>query len=234
MPTYRYTTNLILKTLGQEADDRNISFDQVAYWIQVVSNRLRYLRLNKKNLDTGVYLSIIGDIEVKNQGNKKYIELPSEIIDIDGDGGIDYIAYAPDNTEGCESNLIIQGDRIMPSEARTILNIPVSKPSPSQFFYYRTGKKIWILGLECVNIPFMEMCLHTAVNPELICDMDSEIPLDVSQEETLIARVLTLIRFGKLFSDDRDNEGSDTSSNQKNKTAISQTQLQDTQNQEQQ
>mgnify|MGYP007044107618 CR=1 FL=1 len=108
MSTYRYTSNLILQTIQQNFDDRKTTIDQINYWIQVVANRLRYLRLNKKNLDTGVYLNVITDIPVLNDGVKKYFELPEEIIDIDGDQGIDYVTNCPSTTDDdCDSVLDI-------------------------------------------------------------------------------------------------------------------------------
>lgn len=233
MSTYRYTANLIRQTIKQNFDDSDISIDQICYWIQVSANRLRYLRLQKKNLDTGVYLALIEGVKVQVSGGKKYIELPEEIVDIDEDKGIESMTYCQDNEENCESPLTVQFERTSPSEARALMHLPIRKPSPALPFFYRVGNKLYILGLELVDVGCVELYLHTLVNPSHICDLDTEIPVDESQEEALIARVLTLIRFGLLIDNEKKNDGSDSSFDSKNKTALSEANISEQQPQQQ-
>ncbi len=225
MATYRYTSNLILQTLQQNFDDRKITIDQINYWIQVVANRLRFQRLNKKNLETSVYLAIFEGVLVEVNGQKKYITLPEEVIDIEEDKGIEYISY--ETQDECENHLQVQFDRTTPSAVRALLNIAIRRPSPSMPLFYRAGNKLYLVGIECVDVKTVEIGLHTAVNPSNICDIDSEIPVDQSQEEILIARVLTLCRFGLVIDQERKNDGSDTSGQQQNKTALTSQQLQE-------
>lgn len=233
MATYQYTANLILSQLRQVFDDRKTTFNQVVYWIQVVSNRLRYLRLNKRSADTGIYLNIFSNIEIKTSGNKKYIELPADIIEIDKDGGIEYIAYSPEQEDNCDDNLYIQFERTNPSSVQSLLRIPVRSPKPSSPFFYRASDRIYLLGIECVEVKDLEIGLHTSVNPKNICDITEEVPIDNSLEEALITRVISLCRFGLMIDEERKNDGSDNIAEQSNKTALTNLDIQQQPQQEQ-
>ena len=64
------------------------------------------------------------------------------------------------------------------------------------------------------------MWLHMGTNPQNLLDIDTDIHLDVSQEQVLIAQVISLCRFGMLLPQERLLNGSDNTAQEKNETAI--------------
>lgn len=233
MSTYRYTSNLVLATLQQKFSDRKITFDQVNYWVQVVANRLIYQRLNKRNSDTGVYLVGFTGMPVKIIGQRKTIELPDVIVEMEEDKGIDAISYIYEPAISCENPLgEVTFERTMPHEVKSLYALPMRNPRPEMPFFYRTGSTLYLLGIEKINVPYLDMWLHMGTNPQNLLDIDTDIHLDVSQEQVLIAQVISLCRFGMLLPQERLLNGSDNTANEKNETALASAPIEQQNNQQ--
>lgn len=221
---YRFVANDILTTFKKTFDDKDMSLIQVIYWIQVVANKLRRIHLEKH--DTGLFLSTFSPVLIKKDSslkNRKYIDLPQSIIDLDNERGIKYITYNFETGCCCSGPNFAQVFFQPTTPAKSwILNFsPFSRPKPSNPYFYRVGdtvndgttstkvNRIYFLGIECVDVSDVEVGLMSGLNPVDICSLDEEVPVPDSLLQTLITEVLNLGRFAFMIPKERINEGSD-------------------------
>ena len=234
MSTYRYLSNVVLSTLQQKFSDRKITFDQVNYWVQVVSNRLIYQRLAKREANTGRYLVSFYGVEVTVTQNRKYITLPAPIVDLEEDMGIDYITYPADVNDNCDLPLgEVTFERCMPHEVKSLYALPIRKPSPSQPFFCREGNVLRLLGLELISVPTLDIGIHMLISPANMLNIDNESLLDLTQEAVLIPQVISLCRFGFLIPQERELNASDDTATGKNNTALASVPISEQQPQQQ-
>ena len=97
--TYRFFIDDILKSFKQVFDDKDLQPTQVLYLAAMVFNRLNKLSFDK--IDTGLHVTQFFPIPVQidaNHKDRRYIELPAEIFDLDNEKAVRYITY---NEETC-------------------------------------------------------------------------------------------------------------------------------------
>ena len=91
---------------------------------------------------------------------------------------------------------------------------PYEEPSSTNPYFYRTDDKVFLLGLECVDVPKgLEMGLYATIDPNIDgCNLDDEI--DLSEELITVLRneVLALGRFAFIIPNEKVNEGADQTS----------------------
>jgi hypothetical protein len=211
--TYRFGVNDILTSLKKTGDDRVITIAHVVYYIQVVANRLNTLSARKKRGDQGKYKTVFAPVAVKldSLGERKYIDLPSGILGLDNEGGVDYLSY---NQETCCCAGPPFADKVFNRTTPGVVNIltrnPYTKPSPSNPYFYRIGEKIFLLGLECISVKDVEICVLTALDPTTTCDLDDEIEIAPHLIQTLRAEVTNMLRGPLVLPSDRVNDGNDS------------------------
>lgn len=217
MASYRYVVYDIEKSLNQAFDDADISFVQILYWVQVIANRLRSQLYNITKEDS--YVSTFRPVTVQTEDNgRKYIELPNSILNLKFDAGVRYITY---NFETCccggDPLSQVQFDRTTVGELRNLYSDPYTKPTPKNPYFYRIADKVngvsvnrlYLLGLECVDVVDVEIGILSAMNPTEVCDLDDEIPLPPELLHELISEVLKLGRFVMMVPEERLNDGDD-------------------------
>ena len=66
-----------------------------------------------------------------------------------------------------------------------------------------------MLGVECVPVSDVEIAVKSSLDPKILCDIDSEIPLPDEMIADLVMQVLQLGRFIMLMPKEVTNEGED-------------------------
>lgn len=206
----RHTIDDIAVTLKQTYDDKIIQRSQIAYWILLIGNTLKAQHIQKRS--SGAFLTSFGNIPVTTDAltGRKYFVLPNTIYDFTNDGAIDCIAYFSDGSPLCPPQFTRQTfNRTTKKTSQRLYYSKYETPSPKNPFFYRISNKIYLLGLEKVNIPFLEVDLYTAFDPLTVIDIDQ--PFDFPDELMSILRVqvIALARYSYMFPQDRSNDGND-------------------------
>jgi hypothetical protein len=224
MATYRYTANSVLEVLKQTYDDADVELELIAFWCSVVANRLRQQHLKKQWQDerNGTFLSVFDGVPVlvANQSQspdtvegRKHIQLPESLVELDRDGGIDYISYTFDS--GCCGTpawTTATFQRTKPSTSHRLYMSDYEKPSPENPYFYVVGQKVYFLGIECVSVQDVEIGIYSNTVPNSPCRLDDNIQLPEHLMEVLIAQVVGMGRFLIAYPKDRRNDGTDSNS----------------------
>lgn len=220
MATYRYVAYNVQQSYKKTYDDSDLTLNQILFWINVVAARLR--KENEKEFETGKYLSIFSPVSVQVDTalhNRKYIDIPADVADLDENKGIQYITYNYETNCCCLgasfAQVIFQPTH--PAKAFRLMMDEYEKPSPKQPYFYRVSgvegcgnvNRIYFLGLECVDVKDVEIGLVCNTSSAGECSLDDEIALPQHLIEDLITRVLNLGRFLLISPQENVNEGSD-------------------------
>lgn len=215
----RYIIDDIVLDLKQTLDDRLIQRSQIAYWTLLIGNRLKAQHISKR--DSGAFLSTFADIPVeeftsngKNEiKGRKYIKLPKCIYDYDMDGAIEYMSYyIEEEQDGCPPPFTdVQFSRTSQSSSRRLYGSIYEKPAPDNPYFYRVGDYLYLLGLEKVDVKFIEIGLYASLDP--LTEIDIDAPFDFPDELIAILKrqVVDLGRFSLLIPKERVNDGDDDS-----------------------
>ena len=220
MATYRFVVYSILEAIKESKDDSDLKRNTVIFWTQVITNRLIQQRLSKRKINSGEFLSHIGQIQVNIDGIRKYALMPSPIIDLENDNGIEQVTYYLEDFEYCDQPMTIPFEKTSPAKVWSLYAIPVRKPTPSKPKMAREGSNLYLYGIENVNVQYIDMWLYTAINPQHLIDLDTDIPLAEDQIEVLINKVMGMARFAMLLPNDKTNIGGDLNPSLDKKTAL--------------
>ena len=219
--TIRKITSDLHKSLKQTFDDAEISFNQVAHWVQFFVNKFQALKIEA--IDSGLYLSIYTDIPVLTAtadtnpnivAGRKYIVLPSAIHDFNSDGGIKYISYT-DFDDSCQPSFAgVRFTRTSPTKAKRLYFNPYETPKPNNPYYYRIRNYVYLLGIEDVGIRYLEAGLYTTFDPFSETSLDIALYLDEGLLADVYKNVFELGRFVMLIPSDVINEGADSTNPQ--------------------
>jgi hypothetical protein len=219
--TYRFLTYDILTTLKKLGDDKDISLQQVLYWIQVVVNKHRFIEAQTK--PSGSFTSTFSPVTVSKdtsfEDNRKYIDLPAQIMDLKNEAGVNYITYNIDTGCCCGGSNFTQVF-FQPTTVNRAFRLYMDeyeKPTPDNPYFYRIGQEVnnvkvdrlYLLGVECINLSDVEVSLQTSLDPAAVCDLDEQVPIGDEFIHQVILEVLQLGRFALLIPEERINEGSD-------------------------
>jgi len=214
MSTYRYMAYNVLESLKQTYDDSKITLPQVIHWINVAINSINYQHSVKTN--TSSFTNKYEITNIQFDGDLKYFELPEGILDLKNDKGIELLEYC---YSGC---LDVQPFQRTSTSAKWSLNgNKHTKPAIDNPYFYRVGNKIYLLGVDCIDIECLWVYLKTSVNGLPNCDLDSELPIDSQYEETLFYRTVNFAKFGMLSVSERLNDGSSASNRQAPQVRVS-------------
>ena len=216
MSTFRELTASLQVSLKKTFISSDISLAQIAFWCKIFINKYNSAKLGI--IESGRYLSIFTNVPVTSDttstnpnyiAGRKYFILPSNILDIKDDGGIDYISYT-DFDQACQPSFAgVVFTRTTPTKARLRYWTPYETPKPNNPYFYLVNNIVYLLGLECVNISGLEIGLYTAFDPFAECSVDEDMQLDPALEVDIYKNVLELGRLTALIPIDRINDGSD-------------------------
>ena len=215
--TYRYVIHDLQKNFNASFDDADFTLNQILYWVMVVANRLRVQQVLATNSDlfTSTFSSIAVHTDTKG---RKYIDLPTQIMDLPHNGGVVYITY---NEETCHcegpsfAQVFFQGVNL--GNVQHLYLDEYTKPSAKNPYFYRIGhivdgtgvNRIYLLGLECIDVADVEIAVRSSLDPKVLCNVDEEIPLPDELIQELMMQVLQLGRFVMLMPNENVNDGED-------------------------
>lgn len=216
--TYRFVVYDLQRNFNAAFDDADFTFNQIMYWVQIVANRLRVQHQLSTNTDlfTSTFSSV--PVQMDAKGNK-YIDLPTQIMDLANNSGIVYITYNLETCK-CEGPMFaqkwFQGTAV--GKVQHLYLDEYTKPSASNPYYYRIGDKVdgvsvnrvYLLGLECVNIEDVEIAIKSTLDPRNVCNIDDDIPIPDELIQDLSSQVLQLGRYVMMMPKEMTNDGTDT------------------------
>ncbi len=179
--TLRYIAYDILETFKQTHSEAEIGLTQMVYWIMVHADRLKKLHMDK--IDSGAFITDFVIIPlVDSDTGRNYFELPTNIYDYDQDKGIDYLTYEPRIDDDDPTFTSVQFTRTTIKASRRLYYREEEKPSPSNPYFYRINGRIYLLGVERIDVPPLELGLLTTFDPTSVdIDLDEvfEFPQDL-------------------------------------------------------
>lgn len=179
--TIRYVAFDLLTTLKQNYQDADINIAQVVFWVLLHADRLRKAHVGE--VDSGAYLVSFNAVTVLVDPitGRNYLVLPASIYDFDNDAGIEYITYQPEIDKDSPTFTSVQFTRTTIPESRRLYMREDEKPSPDNPYFYLVADRIYLLGVEQLNILTVEAGLYTSLNPiDSTLSLDDE--LDLPQE----------------------------------------------------
>ena len=198
----------ILKDFKQVYADADISPFSVMYWVLTFADRLRKQHVEK--IDSGAYTYRFNNVPVVVDPvtGRNYFELPSSIYDFDKDDGIDYVSYPPEMDLSMPMWGSVIFTRTTVGNAMTLYFRDEEMPKPSNPYYYRQNKYVYLLGVEQINLTNVEIGLKTTLEPaSLTTDIDQ--PFDFPQDllPILKRQLLDIGRFVMQIPSDLINDG---------------------------
>jgi hypothetical protein len=216
----RIVVDDIRKSIRQVFDDANITPAQVTYWVRIASNKLLSQHISKRS--SGAYLSTFDNIPVlisSASSNpsivkaRKFIQLPGEIFDFDNDRGLEYLSYTSDGGPLCPPRFTqVTFTRTTFKKSHWLYKSPYTEPSPANPYWYRTKHNIYLLGVEKINVPVLEMGAYMTVDPIEMLDINYDANFEFPAElmGTLKIQVMELAKWSYVFPrESRANEGSE-------------------------
>lgn len=205
--TLRYVVYDILRDLKQGYPDAAITPFQMTYWVLVHADRLKKLHIEKR--DSGAYVvPFTVDVEVDPYNGSNYFELPTNIYDMHKDRGVEFIAY-PATFDSDFSNLAgTLFTMVNRGEIRRLYFREDEKPSPSNPYAYRLQDRIYLIGVEQINLTSVDVGLYTTFDPANL-NMDIDQPFDFPQDllSILKRQILDMGRFTMRLPKDLMNDG---------------------------
>jgi hypothetical protein len=230
--TYRFVAYDLQKSLKKTFDDADITLIQIIYWVQVVANRIRLQQyaVTKSDLFTSTFYPVTVQ---KDDKSRKYIDLPTQIMDLPNNEGIAYITYNID-TLSCHGDSFAQTffQPVNTMEVQHLYLDEYTTPSAKNPYFRRVADKvnnvsvnrIYLLGIECVEVKDVEIAVRSSLDPRNICSLDDELPIPDERVGELIQEVLKLGRYVMLIPDERANDGADSTEVKQPKQYAQQTQ----------
>jgi hypothetical protein len=196
-------------------DDADIKFNQIVFWATFFVNKYKTVKANQ--VDSGLYLSIFPEVAVGTFAThavnevmgRKYLQLPATILDLDGDKGVDYISYQDKEGACGPSMAYVKFSRTTPSTMKRIFMSDYEKPSPSNPYFYRVANYIYLLGIDCISVPYVEMGLLTTFDPFSDCLLDADLGVGEDVIADIYKNVLELGRFVMNVPSASLNDGTD-------------------------
>lgn len=219
----RHIVDDIVLDLRQNFDDKRIQVAQIAYWVIIVGNRLKAQHIQKRS--SGAFLTTFAEIpvtvsEITGENlvrYRKYFDLPKCIYDFNNDEAIHYITYSvvPELRHALPPITQVKFSRTTPAALKSLYMHPYTIPEPKKPFFYRSGQRIYLLGVECVDIKNVEVGLFLSIPPVTEIDLDEVFDFPEELIFVLKKNVLDMGRFALMMPQERVNDGDDaTSTNQ--------------------
>lgn len=158
-----------------------------------------------------VPVSVSNDVGPNLVRYRKYFDLPESIFDFNNDAAINYISYSvdPELPNNLPPLVNVTFTRATPMELENLYKNEYTKPNHKNPYFYRSGNRIYLIGLECVDVKSVEAGLNLCIPP--IQKIDLNAPFDFPDEliSVLKRQVLDMGRFALLIPKERVNDGDD-------------------------
>lgn len=208
MATYRYAANEIKYALKQNFDDADITMSLVVYWMHVIGDRFRKLHIEKYS--SGAFLNVFRDVPVEQDEAVpyKFIELPARIYDYHKDEGVNYISYHHSvGLLGLHPLSGVKFTRVDPNELELLYYRKEERPSPSNPYFYRVGDRLYLVGIESINIRYVELGVFTTFDPTRVINLDDVFDFPEHLLPLLTREILNLGRFVLMSPGNQVNDG---------------------------
>lgn len=204
--TLRQIVYDFMTSFKQVYDDSDITPYQMAYWVITHADRLRKLHIEKR--DAGEYISIF-DVSVSaDADSRKYITLPYRIYDMDLDKAINFIAYEKLAGNDVPTYALQTFSRTTAAAAKRLQYREEEMPSSSNPYFYRIGDMVYLLGVELISLPTVEVGLITTLNPaDVSLDLDQAFDFPQDLIPVLQRQVMDLGVFALTMPRDLNNDG---------------------------
>jgi hypothetical protein len=204
--TWREVIYDVYTSLRQNVDDSKLTLRHVMYWVGVAGNRLLMQHIDKR--DSGAFKTAFIDIpvEIDTDTGYKYIQLPSGIFDFNRDGGVVYLSYSYKIDDCTPPFTSVQFSRTSVEGSRVLYYTDEEKPSPSNPYFYRIGNKLYLLGVECVNVTMLDGAFYQTIDT-MECDLDEQMPFPDELVAILQKYVFDLGRWVLTVPEDYLNDG---------------------------
>lgn len=206
--TLRYVVYDILGDLKQIYKDAEITPFKVAYWVLVHADRLKKLHIEKR--DSGAYVvpSFAISVSVDSTNGRNYFEIPGNLYDFDKDRAVEYITYPPgfDSDNPMFAGVVFT--RVNIAEIRRLYYRDEERPSAVNPYFYRLQDRIYLLGVEQINLTFVEAGLMMTFSPsatDLTLDQVFDFPQDLIP--ILKRQILDMGRFAMMVPEDLKDDG---------------------------
>jgi hypothetical protein len=174
----------------------------------IVGDKLK--RQHVAKYDSGAYVTRFDNIVVAVDPitGRNYFTLPASIYDSDSDGAIDYVIYPPEVDLSLPTFASSNFTRTSVAKAQRLYFREDEKPSPSNPYFYRQGDRIYLLGVEEINLTKVEVGLKVSFGPaDLTVDIDQPWDFPVHLLSILKMEVMNLGRFVLQVPQDLENDG---------------------------
>lgn len=220
--TYAYLLGAVTSALKNSFADSDIDPQQSLFWIKLAVNRVKAKSLMK--MITGSYLTTFTDVPVAIQYksnvsnilvNRKYIELPTNVIDLPFDQGVPWMAYqkkvkSPLTTLDWSEPISFSRAESL-SAVQYMKHNPFEQPTEANPSYVRADKRLYLFGIE--GLPFfkVDIGLFTAIPANGDMSMlAEEVMINDEQAMEVISSVLSIERWIMLVPSERVIEGADS------------------------
>jgi hypothetical protein len=134
--------------------------------------------------------------------------LPAKIFDFPDDKGIDYISYDYTIGDKYPAFTSVTFTRTTHAKSRRLYWTEEEKPAPDNPYFLFDKDKVYLLGIEKIDIRNVEVCLYTSFDTDLNgIDLDSEFDFPVELLPVLQKYLLDIGRFGLLMPREIENDG---------------------------
>lgn len=213
MATIRQLVSSVDIQLKQTGDDSTVPKNQLYLWATYFINK--YISMKYQTIDSGAYMVIFPSVAVIKAltdttpdiiAGEKYSLLPRPVFDFEHDSGI-YVSYKrSDYPDNVDLGYIGRFTRTTIAGARRLYYSKYEKPSVANPYWYRHGNYIGYLGIESINIPYVEMSLVTSFDPFTNHSIDAH--LDILNEfgDDIHRDIFEMGRFALLMPEDNIND----------------------------
>lgn len=203
--SYRHLVNSLSSTLKQAFANFTISELQLLWWVQNAVNSVKQASLEGGKL-TGSYLQTFTQVPVSvnyNEGSnilakRKYILLPTNILDLTNDRAIDWICYYKIVVKPLKSTkgTPFWFERDTLTHVQESYATPFGKPTQENPKYVRINDKLYLFGVEdAVNLT-VDMALYTSIKPSVLeVTLDDEVFLNDEEIGKVLSYITGLGRF---------------------------------------
>lgn len=210
---YRDCLNDISSLLKQTYQNKTFENNQILFWIEMCANRLR--RQHDEKIHSGAYLHTYRQVPIKidTLTGEKYIELPEQIFDLDYDGAIKYLTY-DFSVGGCITTIAnVEFHRTSVETLKRLYFTEEETPRSDNPYFYRRGiDKLYLLGIECLSIEYLEIGIMAVMNPSNTCGLDNIFEFPDELYPILQNYVLNIGKFGLMMPEEAINKGENRTS----------------------
>jgi hypothetical protein len=86
-------------------------------------------------------------------------------------------------------------------------------PMPDDPYFYRIQNRVWLLGLECIDVPGLEIGIYSTFDPSTECSLDAEFDFPSELIPILQQQILGLGRFLLQIPINFTNQGAEENTN---------------------